>query len=394
MKKKIAILGSTGSIGKNLLEIIRKDKKNFELVLLTANKNYSDLLKQAKEFKVKNIIIKNKQSFQILKRKVKRNEIKIYNDFKSINKILKKKIDYTMSSIIGLDGLFPTLQIIKFTKRIAIANKESIICAWDLLKKELKKNKTKFIPVDSEHFSIWYSLKNKSNLGIKKIYLTASGGPLNRLPKKKFKNIKISQALKHPNWKMGKKISIDSATLMNKVFEVIEAKNIFNLDINNLDILIHPKSYVHAIICYKNGMIELIAHETNMKIPIFNTLYENEDKQIKCKKLNITKLNNLSLEKVNKKKFPLINILKHIPKNNTLFETLIVSVNDSLVNLFLTKKIKFNDIEIKLTKLLLDKNFRYLKRVRPKNIQQIINLNKQVKFQINTKNYINTNVKK
>tara|TARA_B100001057_G_scaffold242797_1_gene243129 strand:- start:4076 stop:5260 length:1185 start_codon:yes stop_codon:yes gene_type:complete len=394
MKQKIAILGSTGSIGKNLLEIIRKDKKNFELVLLTANKNYSDLLKQAKEFKVKNIIIKNKQSFQILKRKVKRNEIKIYNDFKSINKILKKKIDYTMSSIIGLDGLFPTLQIIKFTKRIAIANKESIICAWDLLKKELKKNKTKFIPVDSEHFSIWYSLKNKSNLGIKKIYLTASGGPLNRLPKKKFKNIKISQALKHPNWKMGKKISIDSATLMNKVFEVIEAKNIFNLDINNLDILIHPKSYVHAIICYKNGMIELIAHETNMKIPIFNTLYENEDKQIKCKKLNITKLNNLSLEKVNKKKFPLINILKHIPKNNTLFETLIVSVNDSLVNLFLTKKIKFNDIEIKLTKLLLDKNFRYLKRVRPKNIQQIINLNKQVKFQINTKNYINTNVKK
>ena len=394
MKQKIAILGSTGSIGKNLLEIIRKDKKNFELVLLTANKNYSDLLKQAKEFKVKNIIIKNKQSFQILKRKVKRNEIKIYNDFKSINKILKKKIDYTMSSIIGLDGLFPTLQIIKFTKRIAIANKESIICAWDLLKKELKKNKTKFIPVDSEHFSIWYSLKNKSNLGIKKIYLTASGGPLNRLPKKKFKNIKISQALKHPNWKMGKKISIDSATLMNKVFEVIEAKNIFNLDINNLDILIHPKSYVHAIICYKNGMIELIAHETNMKIPIFNTLYENEDKQIKCKKLNITKLNNLSLEKVNKKKFPLINILKHIPKNNTLFETLIVSANDSLVNLFLTKKIKFNDIEIKLTKLLLDKNFRYLKRVRPKNIQQIINLNKQVKFQINTKNYINTNVKK
>ena len=394
MKQKIAILGSTGSIGKNLLEIIRKDKKSFEIVLLTANKNYADLLKQAKEFKVKNIIIKNKQSFEILKRKIKKNEINIYNDFKSINKILKKKIDYTMSSIIGLDGLFPTLQIIKFTKRIAIANKESIICAWDLLKKELKKNKTKFIPVDSEHFSIWYSLKNKSNLGIKKIYLTASGGPLNRLSKKKFKNVKISQALKHPNWKMGKKISIDSATLMNKVFEVVEAKNIFNLDIKNLDILIHPKSYVHAIICYKNGMIELIAHETNMKIPIFNTLYENEDKQIKCKKLNITKLNNLSLEKVNKKKFPLIKILKHIPKNNTLFETLIVSANDSLVNLFLTKKIKFNDIEIKLTKLLLDKKFRYLKRIRPKNVQQIINLNKQVKFQINTKNYINTNVKK
>ncbi len=394
MIQKVAILGSTGTIGKNLLEIIKKDKKNFEVILLTANKNYLDLLNQAKDFKVKNLIIKDKNSFKILKKKIKNNKINIFNDYKNFNKIFKKKIDYTMSSIVGLDGLLPTLQIIKYTKKIAIANKESIICAWDILKKELKKNKTKFIPVDSEHFSIWYSLKNKSNASIKKIYLTASGGPLHKLSIKKLKNIKISQALKHPNWKMGKKISIDSATLMNKVFEVVEAKNLFNLDINNLDILIHPKSYIHTIVSYNNGMIELIAHDTDMKIPIFNTLYENENKQIKSKKLDIIKLNNLDLEKVNQKKFPLVKILKHIPKKNTLYETLIVSANDTLVNLFLNKRIKFSDIEKKLSKLIVDKNFRYLKRIRPKNIQQIIDLNKQVKFQIQSKKYISTNVKK
>ena len=138
---------------------------------------------------------------------------------KILKKFLKKKIDYSMCSITGLDGLKPTIDIIKFTKKIAIANKESIICGWNLIRRELKKNNTKFIPVDSEHFSIWYGLKNNSDL-IEKIYLTASGGPFLNLPYSKFKNIQIKEALKHPNWKMGKKITIDSATMMNKVLKL------------------------------------------------------------------------------------------------------------------------------------------------------------------------------
>ena len=224
MKKKIVILGSTGSIGKSLLNIIKKNQSNFEINLLTARKNYKELIKQAKFFKVKNIIITDKKYFLLAKKKIKKKTINIYNDFNLLNKIVTKKVDYAMSAIIGLEGLIPTYKIIKHTKHIAIANKESIICGWNLINKELTKNKTKFIPIDSEHFSIWYALNNKTNKSIQKIYLTASGGPLLNIPNKNFNKLKIEKIIKHPNWSMGKKISVDSATMMNKVFEIIEAK--------------------------------------------------------------------------------------------------------------------------------------------------------------------------
>ena len=218
MIKKIAIIGSTGSIGKTLLDLIDKNKLKLSIELLSANKNYKTLLKQSKKFNVKKLIITNKKSYNSLKRLTQYLDIKIYNNFDQLDKILKNKVDYTMSSIIGIEGLFPTMKMIKFTKKIAIANKESIICGWNLIQKELKKNKTDFIPVDSEHFSMWYGLQNIPTKNIEKLFITASGGPLYNLPLNKFKNIKISQALNHPNWKMGKKISIDSATMINKVY--------------------------------------------------------------------------------------------------------------------------------------------------------------------------------
>ena len=195
LKKKIAILGSTGSIGKTLVNIIKKDKKNFQVILLTSKKNYKELLKQARFLKVKNLIITDYESYlQIKKHRYSKN-IKIYNTFGEFKKIFKKKIDYTMSSITGIEGLKPTLDIIKYSKKIAIANKESIVCGWGLIDKELKKNKTKFIPVDSEHFSLWYGLINTEIDLIEKIFLTASGGPFYHTPLKKFKNVKIKQAL-------------------------------------------------------------------------------------------------------------------------------------------------------------------------------------------------------
>ena len=253
MKKKIAILGSTGSIGKTLINILKKDKKNFEIILLSADGNYKELLKQAKHFKVKNLIITNELSYNKIKKERFSKKVNIYNNFNNFKKIFKKKVDYSMCSISGIQGLKPTIEIIKFTKKIAIANKESIICGWDLIQKELKKNKTEFIPVDSEHFSIWYALKDVDKKLIEKIYLTASGGPFLNKPLNELKNVSCKQAIKHPNWKMGKKISIDSATMMNKVFEIIEAKKIFDISYKRLSILIHPKSYVHAIIKFKNG---------------------------------------------------------------------------------------------------------------------------------------------
>ena len=162
MKKKIAILGSTGSIGKCLIDIIKRDKKNFEIVLLTSNKNYKELLKQVKFFKVKNLIITNENSFNRVKKDKFSKKINIYNDFNDFRKIFKKKIDYTMSSITGLEGLIPTIKIIKHTKKIAIANKESIICGWNLIEKKASKFKTKIVPVDSEHFSIFKLLQNEN----------------------------------------------------------------------------------------------------------------------------------------------------------------------------------------------------------------------------------------
>tara|TARA_B100000989_G_scaffold298733_1_gene289487 strand:+ start:624 stop:1790 length:1167 start_codon:yes stop_codon:yes gene_type:complete len=375
--KKIAILGSTGSIGKQTIDIVRKDKKNFKILLLTANKNHNLLSKQIKEFKVKNVIITNKKSYQLLKKKFKK--INISNDFSKIDKMINSKLDYTMSSISGFDGLKPTIKIIKKTKTIAIANKESIICGWSLIKKEINKHKTKFIPVDSEHFSIWSEIKNVNPEIIDQVIITASGGPFLNLKNKKIKKTP-KLATNHPNWKMGKKISTDSATLMNKVFEVIEAKKIFSIDLNKFKILIHPKSYVHAIIKFNNGLIKLVAHDTDMKIPIFNTLYNNNNYKIKSKKINFKLLNNLNLDVVNLKKYPLVKILNHVPKTDTLFETLLVSVNDELVDLFLKNKISFEEISTKLKQIISHKDFLKYRQKKVNNLTQIEKLNEFVRL--------------
>ena len=382
MKKRISILGSTGSIGKTLINIIKQDKKNFEIVLLSADENYKELLRQAKFFKVKNLIITNKKSFNKVKKDQFSKKINIYKDFDCFKKIFKKKVDYTMSCISGIYGLKPTIEIIKFTNKIAIANKEAIICGWELIQKELKKNKTEFVPVDSEHFSIWYALKDINKDLIDQIYLTASGGPFLKKTLKKLKKVNIKQATNHPNWKMGKKISIDSATMINKVFEIIEAKNIFNIKYNKLSIIIHPKSYVHAIIKLKNGLTKIIVHDTSMKIPIFNSLYSSE-KLIETNKLDFEILNNLDFRKANLKKFPSIKIIKMLPENNSLFETILVSINDKLVELFLNNKIKFTDISEKMNKMLNSYNLKKYKKIKPKNINEIIKMNKKIKNEMN-----------
>ena len=384
MKKTIAILGSTGSIGKNLIKIVEKNINDFKVELLSANKNYKDLFKQAIKLNVKNIIISDDNSYKLALKYKLNKKIKIHNSFNSFNKIFKKKIDYTMSSITGLDGLKPTLDIIKHTKTIAIANKESIICGWNLILKEIKKNKVNFIPVDSEHFSIWYASKNIKTK-IDKIILTASGGPFFNLPLTKFKDIKISQALKHPNWRMGKKISVDSATMMNKVFEIIEAKKIFDIKYKDLSILIHPKSYIHAIVKFSDGIIKLIAHDTDMKIPIQNTLYDGLSKDIKTTKIDIKKLNNLNLCIVNKKKFPFVDIIKNMPNKTSLYETVLVSANDEYVKQYLNNSIKFTDIHSKLLKFIKKKEFTNYKRIFPKNIKDIIKVNNYVRMKISLK---------
>jgi len=385
MKKSIIIFGSTGSIGKSLIKILEKDKKNFEIVLLAVNKNIKELSKQVIKFNVKNIIITDQKNFLIFKKKFNNKNVNIYNNFKSMNKILmKKKVNYTMNAITGLKGLDPTLKVIKFTKNIAIANKESIICGWPLIKKELKKYKTQFIPIDSEHFSIWSLIDKAKNSDIENVFITASGGPFHNYSLNKFKTITKKLALKHPNWKMGKKISIDSATMMNKVFEIIEARKIFDFDYTKLDILVHPSSYVHALVKFTNGLTKILIHDTNMTIPIFNSLYPNFQKKIKSKKLDLSKINNLNFKKIDIKKFPAIKILKTLPYNHSLYETVIVAANDKLVHMFLNDKIKFSDISKFLLKIINTKEFKKYKRITPRNIAQIEQLSNYVSLKINS----------
>ena len=382
MKKNVAILGSTGSIGKTLINILKKDKKNFNVVLLTSNTNHNDLLKQADLFNVKNLIITNPVSFNLIKKKKFKKKINIYNNFNDLDKIFIKKVDYIMSAISGIAGLEPTCKIIKYSKKIAVANKEAIICGWNIIKKDLKKYKTEFVPVDSEHFSAYFGIKGFSIKEINKIYLTASGGPFLNYPLNEFKKINKTMALKHPNWKMGGKISIDSATMMNKVFEIIEAKNIFDISYKKLSILVHPSSYVHSIINFKNGMTKLIVHDTDMKIPIQNTLNSNFKDIPIFSELNFNRLSNLNFQKVNIKKFPVVKILDKLPVMSSLYETLIVSTNDKLVNLFLNEQIKFLDIQKYLLIILNDKKFKKLKKIKPKNVREIIDLDKYLHTKI------------
>jgi 1-deoxy-D-xylulose-5-phosphate reductoisomerase len=373
--KKIAILGSTGSIGTSLIKLIKKDKKNFKIELITANKNYKKLITQVKFFKIKNVIITNQSSFLKVKKIFRNKKINIYNNFDSFNVIFKnQKIDYAMCSITGFHGLKPTLEIIKFSKVVAIANKESIICGWNLIQKNLDKFKTKFIPVDSEHFSIWSLIGDDKIDNFEKIYITASGGPFRDYPLKNFKDITPKKALMHPNWSMGKKISIDSATMMNKVFEIIEAKKIFDLKYNQLEILIHPQSYLHAIVKLDNGLSKFLIHDTNMTIPIFNSLYHDNKKSIKSKALDLEILNNLKLTQVDKNRFPVIKIIDKLSDNTSLFETVIVSANDILVNKFLKNEINFNDISKFLLKIINLNEFKKFKNITPKNVDEVIKL--------------------
>ena len=263
------------------------------------------------------------------------------------------------------------IDIIKISKIVAIANKESIICAWELLYKQMKKYKTKILPVDSEHFSIMELTKDMNDDEVEEIIITASGGPFLNMPLNKLKNVKPKQAIDHPNWKMGKKISIDSANLMNKVFEIIEAYKIFKFNKKKYRILIHPQSYVHSIIRFKNGLIKMILYNTDMKIPISNTLYGKKNNVLKIKKIDTTILNKLSFQDVDVRRFPSVNLINKCLNTGFLTPTIVNASNEILVNLFLANKIGFLDIVKTINKLFRDKDFIKYARRKPATIKDV-----------------------
>ena len=374
MNKKIAILGSTGSIGTSTLNVIKADKKSFDVILLTANNNYKKLVQQAKIFKARNVLIKNEKFYYEVKKLLKNKNTKVFSGNISLDKIIKYKIDYTVSSIVGLAGLQPTIDAIKLSKTVAIANKETIICGWDILKKYIKKFKTKVLPVDSEHFSIRELTKNLSNNEVEEIIITASGGPFLKTPLHMLKNVKPREAVKHPKWKMGKKISVDSANLINKVFEVIEAYKLFNFDKNKYKVIIHPQSYVHSIIRFKNGLTKMILYNPDMKIPISNILYENKNIYLNNKKIDSKNLNKINFQNVDARKFPSIHLIKKCLNMGPSTPIIVNASNEVLVKLFLEEKIKFLDIVNTINKIFKDKEFKKYAKRKPNSIENILNV--------------------
>ncbi len=372
MKKTISILGSTGSIGLTSLKIISKKKNLFTINLLSANKNFKLISSQIKKFKPKYFLVNNLDIYKKIKNKFK-NKTKVIN---SIEKYNLKKSDITISAISGIAGLAPTISMISSSKKILIANKESVICGWELIQKRSRMYKTKIIPVDSEHFSIMKLIENEKMNNIKKIYLTASGGPFLNFNQNQFKKIKPKNAIVHPKWKMGKKISIDSSTLMNKMLELIEAQKLFNLPSDKFDILIHPNSLVHAIVKLKNGLTKFLYHETSMVIPIANAIF-NKDLDINefliVKKSKEKIIQNLSFQKVNKKTFPVYKLKDRLNEHPST-AIIINAANEILVDHFLQKNIPFLGISKTIMKILSDRNYRKYAIKKPKNINEIIKI--------------------
>ena len=357
MKTTINILGSTGSIGSTSLKIIEKKKNLFKINTLAANSNYKKICYQIKKFKPKNFIVMNKIVFDKLIKK-KTGNTKIYFTYKNIK--FTKKNDITIVAIPGISGLEPTIKFLKFSKKILLANKESIICGWNIIKKIAQKHKTKIIPLDSEHFSIRDLTKNYKDSDIDKIYITASGGPFLNLKKSKFKLIKIKEALKHPKWSMGKKISIDSATLMNKILELLEAQKLFLFNKDKYKIIIHPQSLIHAIVMFKNGTTKFLYHETNMMIPIANAIFDskiNINDFIKYKKKQKTEFTRLDFQDIDENKFPAVKLIPFLNKY-TSTPIIINAANEILVDQFLAKKISFNSIIDSLFSVLKDKDYK------------------------------------
>ncbi len=345
--KKISILGATGSVGINTLKIIAWNKSKYNVIALTSNKNYKKLARLALMFNCKYAVIGEKKYFSNLKEELFGSNIKCLAGYKSICEVSSLNVDILISAIIGIAGLKPTFAGIGNAKILAIANKESVISAGNLLFKKARLKKTKIIPLDSEHNAIYQILQNENKKSIKNIILTASGGPFLRMNKKNFKNITVADALKHPNWKMGKKITIDSATLVNKVIEVIEASILFNLSLKQIEIFIHPASLIHGIVNFIDGSSHLVASSPDMKVPIsFALSWPDRSIINQVKFINFIKNNDFNFIRPDYEKFPALS-LKKIVSNSTFTKSTIIvlnAANEIAVDNFLKKNIKFNDI--------------------------------------------------
>ncbi len=342
MKKiNTIIFGATGKIGESTLFIINKNRKSINLEGITCNNNLNKLMKIAKSFNVKKIGFNEKNINT--RRKYDFNKYETYNDLSNFHHLISKKTDVIIFAISGLSSIDLLLKILKNGKKIGMANKEIIITLGKKFNTLSKKYNTDIVPLDSEHNSI-YHLLNQNLCKFKSITITATGGPFLKYTQRQLKNITINQAIKHPVWSMGKKISIDSATMMNKALEKIEAKYLFNLNDSEIEAIIHPQAIVHAIINYKNGISNAILNKPDMRIPISSVFFDFNNHIPVIDKIDFKKKLELEFIPMDEKKFPAMRIGAEVMRMGGLAPHIFNYLNELLVNLFLRKQISFIDI--------------------------------------------------
>ena len=342
--KEIGILGSTGSIGTQTLDLI-ENNENFSVSYLSANSNYKLLAKQARKFKPKFVCLKETSGLENLKKELHDCEVKILSGNDGIIELSSNNnIDLMINALVGYAGMQPTITAIRNGINIALANKESLVVGGELIINEIKKNKVELFPVDSEHSAIWQCLVGENKKEIEKLILTGSGGPFRSLNFSKFNHISKEDALQHPNWEMGSKITIDSATMMNKGFEVIEAHWLFDVPIHDIEVIIHPQSIIHSMVEFIDGSIKAQIGTPNMTIPINYALNYPKRTNVKNFKYDFKNSKNLTFEQVDFRKFKCIKLAYEALKLGKSYSIVLNVVNDICVDAFLKNKIKFLDI--------------------------------------------------
>lgn len=344
--KKISILGSTGSIGTQTLDVIRKNPSDFEAVAISANSNVKMILEQIEEFKPKYAVMYEESKAEELKSLLpKECSTEILSGMEGLKKISSlDEIDVVLTAVVGMIGLVPTMCAIESKKDIALANKETLVTAGELVMKEAKENGVKILPVDSEHSAVFQSLNGENKRDVEKIILTASGGPFRGKKKEDLINITKNEALKHPNWDMGRKISIDSSTLMNKGLEVIEAKWLFGVEAEDIDVVVHPQSIVHSMVQYRDSSVIAQLGCPDMRLPIQYALTYPDRMETDFERLDFRKASQLTFEEPDLETFPCLKLAYECLKAGGTYCAVLNAANEIVVNEFLEDRIGFYDI--------------------------------------------------
>ena len=352
--KRITILGSTGSIGTQTLDVVRKNKDKFQVVAISANSSIDLLLEQIMEFSPKYVAVYNKESALKLKEMIPENiNIEVLSGMDGLVKICQlEEVNVVLTAVVGMIGLVPTMAAIKAKKTIALANKETLVTAGELVMSEAKKNNVEILPVDSEHSAIFQCLNGERKRDIEKIILTASGGPFRGKKREELVNVTKNEALKHPNWDMGRKISIDSSTLMNKGLEVIEAKWLFDVDVEDIEVVVHPQSIIHSMVSFRDSSVMSQMGCPDMRLPIEYALTYPERLKTDFERLDLAKVATLTFEKPDMETFPCLALAFKVLKLGGTYPAALNSANEFLVNEFLNDKIGFYDIPYYIEKTL------------------------------------------